>query len=274
MFQDIQPNIFNNAYRKKEPQKTDYLVIYKNDSILIDSQQGTIPKYDLIEKQALQLTDVTYLFSVNDTSFYLSLISDEVPVGYSWENMNIFREFKPGWIAFAGASACHIAKWYADHRFCGRCAAKTIHSEKERALVCPSCGLIEYPRISPVVIVGITCGDNILLTKYSRGNYKNYALIAGFVEFGETLEEAAKREVKEEVGLAIKKIRYFKSQPWAFSQSLLSGFFAEVDGSTEVILDKQELSEAKWFKRSELTPRDASFSLTWEMIEVFRCDNG
>lgn len=130
---------------------------------------------------------------------------------------------------------------------------------------------MEYPKISPAIIVGILDGTRILMTRYSLGPYRKYALVAGFMEIGETLEDTVRREVMEEVGLRVKNIRYFKNQPWAFSDSLLVGFFADVDGSPKVTLDQTELAEATWFEREHMPPGGSSnISLTYEMIEAFR----
>ena len=105
---------------------------------------------------------------------------------------------------------------------------------------------------------------------YIKGVYKKYALVAGFNEIGETLEDTVRREVMEEVGLKVKNIRYYKNQPWGLSSSLLVGFFAELDGQATVTLDTNELSEATWFKREDIREHNLSISLTQEMIEVFR----
>ena len=145
------------------------------------------------------------------------------------------------------------------------------HKPNERALICMECGVTEYPKISPVVIVGVLNNDKLLLTKAASGGYRNYALVAGYVEIGETLEEAVRREVMEETGLRLKNIRYYKSQPWAFSSSILAGFFADLDGSDTVTLDKRELSEAVWLSPADIPSGESSFSLTWDMIETFRC---
>jgi NAD+ diphosphatase len=130
--------------------------------------------------------------------------------------------------------------------------------------------VVEYPRISPVVIVGILDGDDILLAKAAVGEYKKHGLISGFVELGESLEGAVAREVMEEVGLTVHNLRYYKSQPWAFSQSLLMGFFADLKGERTVTVNPAELSEAAWFPRPEIPAGDSRLSLTWDMIEAFR----
>ena len=119
-------------------------------------------------------------------------------------------------------------------------------------------------------MVGITNGDKLLLTKYSKGIYKRYGLVAGFVEIGETLEQTIQREVMEEVGLKVKNIRYYKNQPWAFSSSLLVGFFADLDGADIVTLDQNELSEAVWLSRTEIPDNPIKISLANEMIEIFK----
>ncbi|UQZ87828.1 NAD(+) diphosphatase [Deltaproteobacteria bacterium Smac51] len=160
--------------------------------------------------------------------------------------------------------------WAAKNKYCGRCGSPTSPSPTERAMVCPSCGNIIYPSIAPVVIVGVINGDKLLMTRYSQGIYKNLALVAGFMEIGETMEDTVRREVMEEVGLEIRNIRYYKSQPWAFSQSVLAGFFADLAGSDQIKLDLTELSEAVWMPRERIQESGSSLSLTYEMIEAFR----
>ena len=137
-------------------------------------------------------------------------------------------------------------------------------------LRCPVCGHTVYPKISPAVIVGVKDGDRLLLTKYSGRAYKRYALIAGFNEIGESIEDTVRREVMEEVGLKVKNIRYYKSQPWSFSETLLMGFYCDLDGSAEIQLDTEELSEGVWMKREEIPKPVSDISLTSEMIERFR----
>ena len=175
---------------------------------------------------------------------------------------------------FAAATAMHLAKWYDDNRLCGHCGSVMEAVGDERALECAGCGRRIYPAIAPVVIVGVTRGDEILLTRYASANgYRRHALIAGFVEVGETLERAIEREVYEEAGLKVHHIRYFASQPWAFSQSLLSGFFCDADEGSEISLNtdgKEELAEAVWVRREDIEPEDNTFSLTWTMIRAFK----
>lgn len=272
MFQDIEPYEFRNEFVPREPRENDYIFMQKKDAVLFEESCGalSLPLYRTVfEAYPEVVTDLTYLFSVDETAFFLPKQEVDETDLLRYQHMNVFRQFEPSWLAFAGATAAHLGLWYDTHRFCGRCATPFSHKENERAVSCPSCGVIEYPRISPVVIVGIVDGDRILLTKYAAG-YNRYALVAGFAEIGETLENAVKREVMEEVGLKVKNIRYFKSQPWAFSGSLLAGFFADLDGSDRVTVDTNELAEAAWFSRASIPAGDSMLSLTWTMIEAFR----
>ena len=173
-------------------------------------------------------------------------------------------------IIFEAYTAGQLARWYHDNRYCGTCAHKTVPSKTERALCCPQCGRTIYPRILPAVIIGVTDGDRILMTKYAGREYKRYALIAGFTEIGETVEETVQREVMEEVGLKVKKIRYYKSQPWGFDSNLLLGFFCELADEHEICLDREELSLAEWVDYHDILDDPEKLSLTHNMMEYFR----
>lgn len=171
--------------------------------------------------------------------------------------------------ALAVATGLHLRTWYQDNRCCGRCGGRMAHSTTERALVCIACGHIVYPRISPAVIVAVTDGDRLLLTRYARGNYRRRALVAGFVEIGETPEEAVVREVWEECGVRVKDVRYFASQPWGLSGSLMLGFFASLDGDPEITLQDGELDWAGWVPRDEIDDTD-DYALGRALINAFK----
>ena len=146
-----------------------------------------------------------------------------------------------------------------------------VHSDTERALRCPDCGNLLYPKICPVAIVGVRNGDKLLLTKYKgRPQVPFYALIAGFAEVGESIEDTVRREVMEETGVHVKNLHFYKSQPWALSDSLLMGFFCDLDGDEAPHADQTELAVAEWVDRKDIPNRDDGFSLTSEMIEYFR----
>lgn len=145
--------------------------------------------------------------------------------GFAYSKMFDIRRRTPKHQVMAASTAWHLYVWYRDNRFCGRCGKETKEDESERMLRCPVCGNMIFPKVAPAVIVGVTDGDRILVTKYANREYKRYALVAGFTEIGETVEETVRREVLEEVGLHVKNIRYYKSQPWGFDLNLLLGFF-------------------------------------------------
>ena len=133
---------------------------------------------------------------------------------------------------------------------------------------CTKCGNVIYPRINPAVIVGVINGDKILITKY-RSGYAHNALVAGFTEIGETLEQTVMREVMEETGVKVKNIRYYKSQPWGMASDLLVGFYCDVDGDDTIHMDSSELKYAEWVKREDVVLQPSDLSLTNEMMKMF-----
>lgn len=270
MLQDIKPHKFDNSFKKFNACKSDYILFFNEETVFLKNTK--LPSMcDMLDIAAKE--DLIYLSSIDEKRFFTFLPSnnfDFKKLNLEEVDVKIFREFEPKWEAFALITGFSLYKWYLAHRFCGRCGSSTKHSTIERAIVCPECNNIEYPKISPAVIVAIYDKDRLLMTKYSKRSYKKYALIAGYAEVGETLEEAAKREVMEEVGLKIKNLKYFNSQPWAASESLLVGFFAELEGDDTIKLDEDELKEATWIKRQDIMADDTTLSLTWEMIEHFK----
>mgnify|MGYP002327687581 FL=1 len=138
-------------------------------------------------------------------------------------------------------------------------------------MICDSCKNHFYPRIMPAVIVGVIQKekDQILLTKYKTG-ISYYALVAGFTEIGETLEETVAREVLEETGLHVKNIRYYKSQPWGIANDILAGFFCEAEGDATIRMDASELKLAQWVNRKDVPLQPDDASLTNEMMQIFR----
>lgn len=273
MIQEIAPHILDNEYKTNKVKPQDYLLIFHEDEILLKQQGDEIefPKInDLKEYSQIEENNI-FLFSIDKINFFLNTnVNVKEDNVWKYKKVLFLKEEKPMWKVFAATLGGQLNRWYVNHRFCGRCQTKLKHSDSERALRCSNCGLAVYPTISPSVIVAITNGDKILLIKYAYGTYKKYALVAGYTEVGETLEQTVAREVMEEVGLNVKNITYYKSQPWPFTDTLLMGYFAEVDGDDTVTLQESELSEAKWFKREEIPYYNTALSVTNEMIEVFR----
>ena len=275
MIQDIQPYRYDVGFRHAEPRPQDLVFLFHKDQVLLQTARDrvAVPSYSYLAAHYPEKDlGLSFLFSIDDTNFFMGSAAATEMEGFVGRDIQVFREFDPPWLGFAGATASHIAFWRDKNRYCGRCADPMNPSPTERAAVCPACGNIVYPSIAPVVIVGIMDGENLLMTRYAGRSYTKPALVAGFTEIGEALEDAVRREVMEEVGLKVKNIRYYKSQPWAFSQSMLAGFFCELDGPSSISLDRDELSEAFWVHRSEMLDDedDNNISLTYDMIRAFR----
>jgi NAD+ diphosphatase len=163
---------------------------------------------------------------------------------------SLFGQIDEAFFALAGR-AIAVAEWDRTHRFCGRCGTPTERLPSERARRCPSCETPFYPRIAPAVIVLVQREREILLARNASFPRPWYSALAGFVEAGESLEEAAAREVLEEVGVELSDIRYFGSQPWPFGRSLMIGFNARYLGG-EIRVDGTEIAEARWFPADAL----------------------
>ena len=164
--------------------------------------------------------------------------------------------------------AVQLVEWSRTHRFCGRCATPTVPSPGERAMRCPACGLLAYPRLAPAMITLVTRGDQALLARGVQWNVPMYSCVAGFVEPGESLEGAVVREVREEVGIEVADVRYQGSQPWPFPHSLMLGFRAE-HASGEIVCDPTEIADAGWYGRDELPMIPPGISIARKLIDAW-----
>ena len=274
MIQDIQPHEYQNAYEPMPPEKDSCILYYEGTKCLVKKEEKTLcyPTFGELETDEPDVYDqAVYLFSVDGIRFYLvEKIEEKIIASYEMIDKENFRERKPKYLAFAGITGYQLYLWYRQNRFCGACGHPMEQDQKERMVFCPQCGNMVYPHLSPAVIVGILNGDKILLSRYANKEFKRYALIAGFAEIGETLEETVRREVREEVGLEVKNICYYKSQPWSFTGTLLAGFYCELDGSDTITLQEDELSMAGWYRREEIPMRPNQITLTNEMVMRFK----
>lgn len=296
MIRDIGPYVYKNEYKPQKPAKNSYVMCFEKGKLMAKLSNGLLefPTFEELEKENPEIYEkATYLFAIDDMRFYLveHIYTEHAnsherisPHGQSapceggvdcrgkYERLSkdAFRHIKPEHFAFAGITAHQLYNWYQSHKFCGKCGGKMKKDEKERMLYCEACHAMEYPKICPAVIVGLHDGNRLLLTKYAGREYTKYALIAGFAEIGESIEDTVRREVMEEVGLQVKNITYYKSQPWSFTDTLLFGFYCELDGAPEITLDETELSVAEWFERKDIPVHEKSVSLTNEMILNFK----
>ena len=280
----------DNHFEPRAPRREDYLLHFSDGACLArvthvggsDADAGDSGEVFELPRAAdyrRRPARVTYLFSLGDLRFFLAL--DErvgAPAGFSYESVSWLRRAEPQHLLFAAATVAQLDRWYRANRFCGRCGHRTQLAPRSREIVCPSCAQIVYPKICPGVICAVIdraadpADDRIVLTRYAGRTTALWALVAGFTEIGEPLEDTVRREVMEEVGLRVRNLRFYKSQPWGFTDTLLAGFWCEVDGPTDIRVDRSELKEARWFRRDEvpLERTGDRTSLTGEMIERFR----
>lgn len=274
MIQDISPHQFYIEFQNLKPQDGDKVLAFSNGQIVLREQEE-IDFLSCQECPEAEKGKMVYLFSVDEMRcFYWQIPQEQLQTflhsGFRLVRRQEFRRLAPKHLAFAAVTACMLDGWYASNRYCGRCGRELVHDDKERMLHCPQCDNRVYPRINPAVIVAVTCGDKLLLTTYKGREYKNYALVAGFTEVGEAFEDTVRREVMEEAGLKVKNIRYYGSQPWAFADNILAGYFCEVDGGCEIRMDVEELASAEFFSRDEIPVEFTDSSLTNEMICAFK----
>ena len=300
MIQDIAPHNFDITYMDGQPKDDSVILFFHEGKILVGQQLDKknnkiiFPSYCEICRNVNHeqmkcgckqenVWGFVYLFRLDETSFfYYNVDKNETPqqlveqlnlqqdIVYEWQPRQFFRTALPKEYALAAVTAMHLDGWYRKNRYCGACGHPLIRDTKERMLRCEKCNNMVYPRINPAVIVGVTDGDRLLLTKYRGRAYKKYALVAGFTEIGESFEQTVAREVMEETGLKVKNIRYYKSQPWGFADNILAGYFCEVDGDPTIQMDQEELSVAEWFERDEIPVEPEDLSLTNEMIIHFK----
>lgn len=271
MIQDISEKLDNSYCPDAIPSANDTLFCFRGMDVLASEDMNfPFPSIGEVKNSDKPL----YLFSIGSRRFFLTLDKEaEAPDKFHYVNVRTLRRRTDAVKIelYALFTAFHLYKWYSTERFCGSCGAPTAPDSKERALRCTKCSDIKYPRIAPAVIVGVTNGENLLVTRYAKGRGVGFdALVAGFSEIGETLEQAVEREVMEEVGLHVKNIRYYKSQPWGLSGTMLAGFYCDVDGDDTITLDETELSSAIWTKREDIVGQPDDMSLTNEMMNIFR----
>ena len=274
MMYEIAPQVMHIEFRVQSAKNSDYVIYTKRNLVLLkkNADDYEIPKVADAEAIMPGISKTFhYLFSIDEVAYF----SSDGNFAAGNENFElikdrIFRKMQNLPIAFGGAVASHISRWEQSNRFCGHCGEPMTRKADERAFVCKECGNTVYGKICPVVITSVTWNDKLLMAHNLDNPDPKPYLISGFVEMGESLEQAAAREVKEETGISIKNIRYIGSEPWPFSNSLIAGFTAELDGSPEITMQQAELSEAKWVERSEIGEYTGRLSISGTMIKRFK----
>lgn len=280
MLQDLSFGKLENEFRREIPAEGDTVFCFRGNQVLIRRDGDdtlTLPLWEQVQCWVCQKNwtswgdeSVRYLFTLQGRRCFLWMgEAGDAEGEYGYEPTRQLRQLQSKEVCFGVMTAWHLFVWYRNNRFCGCCGTPTVHDEKERMMRCPNCGNMIFPKISPAVIVAVTDGDRLLLSKYAGRSFTRFALIAGYTEIGETLEQTVAREVMEEVGLRVKNLRYYKSQPWGVDGNVLMGFYCDLDGDDTVRLDETELSMAGWYPRNDLPAHDDGISLTREMIRVF-----
>ena len=195
------------------------------------------------------------------------------PGGLDFQNLRTLHgRVEDDLFALAGRAA-QVIEWDRTHLFCGRCGTPTQISATERAKICPACGYTAYPRLSPAVITLVERDDEVLLARGPNTPPGRYALIAGFVEPGESLEETVQREIREEVGIDVDRIHYFGSQPWPFPHQVMLGFTAQYAGGA-IDTDGVEIEDARWFRAAALPNVPPKLSIARRLIDAYAAKNG
>ena len=253
-----------------------WFFVFNRDRLLVKAVDETLsaPLKTTVDALNLKIVTKYYLGKLDGCDCYC-IETDEtenLPEGMLFKTfISLLGRIDAEIFTLAGR-AFHILTWDKKTRFCGRCGSSTEMKHDERAKVCPKCGNVIYPKISPAVIVGVIKENEILLAHAKNFRENWLSIIAGFVEPGETFEECIKREVFEEVGIKVKNLKYFGSQPWPFPDSLMVGFTAEYE-SGEITVDGTEISAAGWYTCDNMPSRPTSASIAGQIINWFRAEN-
>lgn len=255
-----------------EPSEPPLWFLFNNQKILIKSQEGyeNLPQQSDLEILGLIPMQQQYVGSLNGQPCYAAEVNgtDAISSTFAFRGIrSLFGRLEDETTLVAGL-ANQLVVWNRNHRYCGKCGHPTENKTDERAKHCPDCGLVNYPRLSPAVIMAVLKNNQILLARSQRMPSKFYSVLAGFVEPGETLEQCVQREIFEEVGIHIENIRYFGSQPWPFPDSLMVAFIADYAGGT-IEVDGSEILDAGWFSADHLPAIPPKISIARRLIDWF-----
>ena len=251
--------------------------VFQESKLLVDEEPSGVNLPCLIDFAKLGLAPLRehYLGRLDHRPCYAVEVAEGTipPAGMAFEGLRqVYGRLDEDlfWIA---ARAVQIVDWDRTHQFCGRCGVPLRTKTDERAKECPQCGLLHFPRLAPAIIVLVERGSKLLLARSRHFMPGMYSVLAGFVEPGESLEEAVVREMKEEVGIEIKDIKYFGSQPWPFPHSLMIGFTATY-ASGEISLTDEEIEDAGWFTIDKLPRIPGKISIARKLIDGFLAKQG
>ncbi len=241
------------------------------DSQLVCVSEQGIPRPvtgDELRWLDVELVSSHYLGRFRDRDCFAAEAEGPLPEGYAATGLfSWLGRVEPSVFYLAGR-AQQVVEWHKSHQFCGRCADKMEDHPEDRAKLCPSCGLVSYPRLAPSIIVLVTRGEEMLLARNANWPTGMYSTLAGFVEPGESIEQTVHREVEEEVGLNVRNLRYLGSQSWPFPNSLMLGFHADYAGG-EIVCQEGEISDAQWFACDDLPNVPPITAISRWLIDAF-----
>ena len=252
----------------RDAAKETWFVFRKGELLVADGDEPLCPRS---ASEGLAASgEPQYLGAMGDVACFALAVSPDAaaPAGHSFAGLRSLFMRLPRETWHAAGRGLQILEWDRTHRFCGACATPTVAMDGERAKKCPACGLTAYPRVAPAIIVLVHRGDEAILARGPRMPANFMSTLAGFVEPGESLEETLAREVEEEVGVRVRSVRYFGSQPWPFPHSLMVGFFAE-HASGEPRPDGVELDTARWFRFDALPEIPPRISIARQLIDAW-----
>lgn len=246
--------------------------IYNKDELLIKVEDGKvlIPNEDDIKSLSINLSNLDFLNSEDNRELLFAELHDITNISPPFQFSKLRSLIgQIDEITFnLGAKALHLISWNNTYKYCSKCGSLLKNKEDERAKFCPSCGFINYPKISPAIITAVTKDKKILLAHNANFIEKRYSVLAGFVEPGETFEDCVAREVFEETSIKVKNIKYFGSQPWPFPDSLMVAFICEYD-SGEIKVDDVEITDASWYSADELPNIPFKGTIARKLIDHF-----
>jgi NAD+ diphosphatase len=245
--------------------------VFRGDDVLLVAEDATpIPRAAHFARLGVEQTPSHFLGTLAGRQCYAIELPIELepPPGLAFHRLrSLYGNVDDRLFAVAGR-ASQILEWDRTHRFCGRCGMPTERVAGERAMRCPACGLMSFPRLSPAVITLVERGDEVLLARGVNFPAAFYSTLAGFVEPGESLEEAVEREILEEVGVRVNDVAYFGSQPWPFPHSLMVGFVAQYE-SGEIQIDEREILDAAWFTADKMPKIPGKISIARRLIDSY-----
>ena len=246
--------------------------VFMSDKMMVAeaNEKISVPCFTHPAELALEPIREWYLGTIGGRHCYCAELSENasVPDKTAFRRLRYLYGRLEEFFHRIAMKAMHMIEWDRTTRYCGYCGMETIRARGMIAKECPCCELLIFPRISPAVIVLVERDNKVLLARVKRFTSELYSVLAGFVELGETLEEAVQREIEEEVGIRVKNISYFGSQPWPFPDSLMIGFTAEYE-SGEIKIDEAEIVDAGWFDPDRLPTIPGKISIARELIDWF-----